>query len=179
MAGLLLLSLLVVPSAGFSPSRRPRAFSSTARFVETAPAEEAAAAAAGAGGAGAEPYDPFQGADSLMALKAQVLQLGASLDRGQSYNPTSGDYYAERFEAARAKVKELIAKQPAPADEPRGDRGEWGSCSPRCRMESSGRRPFSWRCRRRFSLRRTRRPSARTRRTCSSNCTSCRRAPGA
>jgi hypothetical protein len=82
--------------------------------VETAPAEEAAAAAAGAGGAGAEPYDPFQGADSLMALKAQVLQLGASLDRGQSYNPTSGDYYAERFEAARAKVKELIAKQPAP-----------------------------------------------------------------
>ena len=35
------------------------------------------------------------------SLKSQILQLGASLDRGQSYNPTSGTYYADRMAVAR------------------------------------------------------------------------------
>ena len=58
-------------------------------------------------------FYPFAGAaeDEAMVLKAQVLQLGASLDRGQSYNPTSGTYYQERFEFARSKVRELVDKQ--------------------------------------------------------------------
>jgi len=47
-----------------------------------------------------EPYAPFVASskDSVSALKTQVLQLAASLDRGQAYNPTSGEYYRERFE---------------------------------------------------------------------------------
>jgi hypothetical protein len=31
------------------------------------------------------------------------------MDRGQSYNPTSGEYYKERMDAARDKVKELCS----------------------------------------------------------------------
>mmetsp|Transcript_79923 Transcript_79923/g.159579 ORF Transcript_79923/g.159579 Transcript_79923/m.159579 type:complete len:317 (-) Transcript_79923:132-1082(-) len=50
----------------------------------------------------------------IQTLKSQVLQLAASLDRGQSYNPTSGEYYRERFEVARQKVKDLVAAQPGP-----------------------------------------------------------------
>ena len=63
-----------------------------------------------------QPFYPFAGAaeDEAMVLKAQVLQLGASLDRGQSYNPTSGTYYQERFEFARSKVRELVDKQKGP-----------------------------------------------------------------
>eukprot|EP00980_Cylindrotheca_fusiformis_P013848 scaffold3596_cov126-Cylindrotheca_fusiformis.AAC.6 len=40
--------------------------------------------------------------------KTQILQLGAALDRGQSYNPTSGEYYKETMEVARAKIDELL-----------------------------------------------------------------------
>ena len=41
-----------------------------------------------------EPYAPFVASskDTVSALKSQVLQLAASLDRGQAYNPTSGEY---------------------------------------------------------------------------------------
>ncbi|KAL3794776.1 hypothetical protein HJC23_012786 [Cyclotella cryptica] len=42
-------------------------------------------------------------------LKAQILQLGAALDRGQSYNPTSGSYYETSMEVARTKIQSLIA----------------------------------------------------------------------
>ena len=41
-------------------------------------------------------------------LKTQILQLGAALDRGQSYNPTSGDYYSSSMETARSKIQSLI-----------------------------------------------------------------------
>jgi hypothetical protein len=40
-------------------------------------------------------------------LKLQILQLGAVLDRGQAYNPTSGSYYADRMQVAKQKVEEL------------------------------------------------------------------------
>ncbi|KAJ1460239.1 hypothetical protein M885DRAFT_478434 [Pelagophyceae sp. CCMP2097] len=61
-----------------------------------------------------EPYTLFAKADATTSLKAQVLMLGASLDRGQAYNPTSGAYYADAFEAARSKVRLLIAEQVVP-----------------------------------------------------------------
>lgn len=41
-------------------------------------------------------------------VKAQILQLGAALDRGQSYNPTSGEYYSGTMDAARKKIMDLI-----------------------------------------------------------------------
>eukprot|EP00529_Nitzschia_sp_RCC80_P031749 CAMPEP_0113479328 /NCGR_PEP_ID=MMETSP0014_2-20120614/21248_1 /TAXON_ID=2857 /ORGANISM="Nitzschia sp." /LENGTH=371 /DNA_ID=CAMNT_0000372613 /DNA_START=217 /DNA_END=1332 /DNA_ORIENTATION=+ /assembly_acc=CAM_ASM_000159 len=40
-------------------------------------------------------------------LKAQILQLGASLDRGQAYNPTSGQQYLENLDIARYKIEQL------------------------------------------------------------------------
>lgn len=41
-------------------------------------------------------------------LKVQLLQLGAALDRGQAYNPTSGDYYQENMNVARDKIEQLL-----------------------------------------------------------------------
>ncbi|KAL3774102.1 hypothetical protein ACHAWO_008498 [Cyclotella atomus] len=46
---------------------------------------------------------------SKSKLKTQILQLGAALDRGQSYNPTSGSYYESSMELARSKIQSLIA----------------------------------------------------------------------
>jgi hypothetical protein len=40
-------------------------------------------------------------------LKVQILQL--ELDRGQSYNPTSGEYYSASMDIARSKILSLIA----------------------------------------------------------------------
>lgn len=45
---------------------------------------------------------------SVDQLKIQLLQLGAALDRGQAYNPTSGDYYEENMNVARAKIGQLL-----------------------------------------------------------------------
>mmetsp|Transcript_55502 Transcript_55502/g.66769 ORF Transcript_55502/g.66769 Transcript_55502/m.66769 type:complete len:329 (+) Transcript_55502:46-1032(+) len=45
---------------------------------------------------------------SLSTLKAQILQLGAALDRGQAYNPTSGDYYNTTMIVARDKITQLV-----------------------------------------------------------------------
>jgi len=49
---------------------------------------------------------------SLESQKAAILQVGAALDRGQSYNPTSGEYYAERMEAARNLVDTFVKAHP-------------------------------------------------------------------
>lgn len=48
--------------------------------------------------------------DEILSLKFQILQLGSALDRGQSYNPTSGEYYAEKMQFAKSKINELIGK---------------------------------------------------------------------
>lgn len=45
---------------------------------------------------------------TMMQLKAQILQLGAALDRGQAYNPTSGVYYSGTMVAARTKIRDLL-----------------------------------------------------------------------
>ena len=47
---------------------------------------------------------------SMEQLKAQILQLGAALDRGQAYNPTSGAYYSGTMLVARKKVEELVSQ---------------------------------------------------------------------
>jgi hypothetical protein len=49
---------------------------------------------------------------TLEQRKAELLQLGAALDRGQAYNPTSGSYYADRMEAAQQRIAALIAEHP-------------------------------------------------------------------
>jgi hypothetical protein len=47
---------------------------------------------------------------SVSDLKFDILQLGAALDRGQAYNPTSGSYYSDRMLVAKEKIEELILK---------------------------------------------------------------------
>ena len=44
--------------------------------------------------------------------KAQLLQLGAALDRGQAYNPTSGEYYQERMAAAEQIIDAFLKAHP-------------------------------------------------------------------
>ncbi|GMH70759.1 hypothetical protein TrRE_jg12121 [Triparma retinervis] len=52
-----------------------------------------------------------------------ILQLGAALDRGQAYNPTSGEYYAGTMARARERVEKLVAtnKVPTSLDELEGE----------------------------------------------------------
>ena len=61
-------------------------------------------------------------------VKAQILQLGAALDRGQSYNPTSGEYYSSSMAIARSKVESLISLADAETNVPKSledIEGEW------------------------------------------------------
>jgi hypothetical protein len=50
---------------------------------------------------------------TLEQHKAILLQFGAILDRGQAYNPTSGEYYKERMDAAVAAIEELLQQVPS------------------------------------------------------------------
>lgn len=52
--------------------------------------------------------EPTNDKISIDQLKAQVLQLGAALDRGQAYNPTSGSYYSGTMAVARRKIESLV-----------------------------------------------------------------------
>ena len=61
---------------------------------------------------------------STLELKMQLLQLGAALDRGQMFNPTSGLQYKESMEIARAKIKDLC-KQSGKAFTMDSIDGEW------------------------------------------------------
>jgi hypothetical protein len=61
---------------------------------------------------------------STEKTKAQILQLGAALDRGQAYNPTSGAYYEETMMVAREKIEQLTAdttKIPSTLEEMAGE----------------------------------------------------------
>ena len=61
-------------------------------------------------------------------LKAQVLQLGAALDRGQAYNPTSGAYYSGVMLAAKKKIQELTSRADPEVNIPKSledIQGEW------------------------------------------------------
>jgi hypothetical protein len=58
--------------------------------------------------------------------KAQLLQLGASLDRGQAYNPTSGEYYKERMDAAVSTIQSFLEAHPDNVPTTMQDiQGEW------------------------------------------------------
>ena len=72
---------------------------------------------------------PYMGLDTRIisreTVKSQILQLGAVLDRGQAYNPTTGEWNKERTEVARSKIQELISLSPElPSDLDQLD-GEW------------------------------------------------------
>lgn len=62
---------------------------------------------------------------SAAALKSQILQLGASLDRGQAYNPTSGEYYGEKLKFAKKKILDLIKQSPPLPKSLKAIDGEW------------------------------------------------------
>lgn len=49
---------------------------------------------------------------SIETYKMNILQVGAALDRGQSYNPTSGEYYADRMQAAVQLIQDFLNKHP-------------------------------------------------------------------
>jgi len=71
----------------------------------------------------AEPV--FTSAATNTEMKMRVLTLAASLDRGQSYNPTSSDAYAERMEITSACLRELIAASPPLPTSLEALDGEW------------------------------------------------------
>jgi len=54
----------------------------------------------------------FNAASLNTELKMQIMQLSAALDRGQTYNPTSSEAYAERMEVMDGLLKRLIAASP-------------------------------------------------------------------
>lgn len=65
---------------------------------------------------------------SVEKLKIQILQLGAALDRGQAYNPTSGEYYGGTMDIAREKIRSLISRSDPNKNIPRtleDISGEW------------------------------------------------------
>lgn len=63
---------------------------------------------------------------SVEASKAAILQVGAALDRGQSYNPTSGEYYADRMEVAKSLVQDFVTNNPSNVPRTLDDiEGEW------------------------------------------------------
>jgi hypothetical protein len=68
--------------------------------LRTSPIRASAAAAA------------FAAAQTNTELKLELLTLGASLDRGQSYNPTSSDAYKERMIIATDVIERLCAASP-------------------------------------------------------------------
>ena len=57
--------------------------------------------------------------------KMQVLTLAAALDRGQSYNPTSSDAYAERMGTMTALIEQLVASTPPLPVSMEALDGEW------------------------------------------------------
>lgn len=58
-------------------------------------------------------------------LKYQILQLGASLDRGQVYNPTSGPQYSNNMKIAREKIESLAVTQKEKSFTLQDMDGEW------------------------------------------------------
>jgi hypothetical protein len=59
-------------------------------------------------------YDQLSGQrpQSLEGRKAALLQLGAALDRGQAYNPTSGEYYASSMQVAKNRIYDILQVYP-------------------------------------------------------------------
>jgi hypothetical protein len=63
---------------------------------------------------------------ALLQDKLELLQLGAALDRGQAYNPTSGEYYADRMQVATEKIQAFVQAHPNRVPQSMQDiLGEW------------------------------------------------------
>ena len=62
---------------------------------------------------------------SVSRLKYDILQLSAALDRGQSFNPTSGTQYSEKMAYAKEKIKDLISKSASLPKSLQEIDGEW------------------------------------------------------
>ena len=62
---------------------------------------------------------------SLPELRWSLLRMAAALDRGQAYNPTSGEYYAERMAVAREFLDELMQRTSSPNITLKDLDGEW------------------------------------------------------
>ena len=60
--------------------------------------------------------------ENVSTIKYNILQLGAALDRGQAYNPTSGSYYSGTMAKAKALIQSL---PPAPPKAIEDLNGEW------------------------------------------------------
>ena len=99
------VSAFAPPASALSSSPRtstpPSSSTSSALSVATSPSSSWFPAVATEDGGSSKDLSAEQ-------VKAQILQLGAALDRGQSYNPTSGEYYAGTMDVARQKIMDLI-----------------------------------------------------------------------
>jgi len=69
--------------------------------------------------------EPAQELRPAADLKFALLSLAAALDRGQAYNPTSGEYYSDRVEVARGLINELVSQAPPLPDSLAAIDGEW------------------------------------------------------
>lgn len=80
----------------------------------------------------ADPDAPVAGSPDggVARRKIQILQLGAALDRGQAYNPTSGAYYKENMDVARATIVGLLDAAAVSAAEGAGDAAPAASTVP-------------------------------------------------
>lgn len=63
--------------------------------------------------------------DDTSKLKAAILHYGATLDRGQGFNPTSGEQYKDRMENAIGAVEALCKAGGAPDVTPEKLQGRW------------------------------------------------------
>jgi hypothetical protein len=62
---------------------------------------------------------------NIQDVKYQILQLGAALDRGQAYNPTSSEYYASKMKFSKEKIKQLIGINKSIPKTLKEIEGEW------------------------------------------------------
>jgi len=58
-------------------------------------------------------------------LKSQILQLGAALDRGNAYNPTSGEYYKDKMDVLKSKIESLVSLSKSIPSDLEAIAGEW------------------------------------------------------
>lgn len=109
-------------TSGFAPScysmlfpqpRRSLKLAAAGAVTEAPTAEETDRAAVGTEELQAASDMPTGSqAAARQKLKSSIYRLAAALDRGQAYNPTSGEYYAERMRAAQLLISELIEQAP-------------------------------------------------------------------
>ena len=94
--------------------RRPADGSSFGRSTSSSALEQAASSSSTRTttswfGRGSSSKTTTTATTSLEQRKLRLLQLGAALDRGQAYNPTSGEYYKDRMDVAVQTIDDFVA----------------------------------------------------------------------